>query len=132
LAEIKDALSSVDTPVLFVSAATKEGVSELMAETGKTLQVVNRLKQEAGEKIPQKIFRPQPRGVSISVHKEDDTFVVVAPGLERIVARTNAAGAELHWQLRRQLARAGVTKALERAGVKPGDRVRCGNLEWEW
>jgi len=132
LAEIKDAFSSVGTPVFFVSAATKEGVSELMAETGKTLQAVNRLKQEAGEKIPQKVFRPQPRGVSISVHKEDNTFVVVAPGLERIVARTNAASAELHWQLRRQLARAGVTKALERAGIKPGDRVRCGNLEWEW
>ena len=31
-----------------------------------------------------------------------------------------------------QLAWLGVTKALERAGVKPGDKVRCGNFEWEW
>ena len=30
------------------------------------------------------------------------------------------------------LQRLGVSKALEKAGVKPGDRVRCGNLEWEW
>ena len=26
----------------------------------------------------------------------------------------------------------GLKKALEKAGVKPGDRIRCGNLEWEW
>ena len=23
-------------------------------------------------------------------------------------------------------------ETLEKAGVKPGDRVRCGNFEWEW
>ncbi|GAH87405.1 unnamed protein product, partial [marine sediment metagenome] len=40
--------------------------------------------------------------------------------------------AEVRWQLKRQLARLGVSKALERAGIKPGDRVRCGNLEWDW
>jgi hypothetical protein len=26
----------------------------------------------------------------------------------------------------------GVSRALEKAGVKPGDRVRCGSLEWDW
>ena len=36
------------------------------------------------------------------------------------------------FQLNRQLARMGIKKALEKAGVKPGDKVRCGNLEWEW
>ena len=132
LAEIKDAFSSVGIPVLFVSAATKEGVSELMAETGKMLQSVNHLRRESGEQIPRKVFRPQPRGIGISVHKEGDTFVVVAPELERIIARTDVTSSEVHWQLKRQLTRSGVSKALKKAGVKPGDRVRCGNLEWEW
>jgi GTP-binding protein len=63
------------------------------------------------------------------VRKEGDTFVVTAPGLRRIFARTEMTSPR---QFSRQLARLGVTKALERAGVKPGDRVRCGNLEWEW
>jgi Obg family GTPase CgtA-like protein len=31
-----------------------------------------------------------------------------------------------------QLARMGITKALEKAGIKPGDKVRCGEYEWEW
>ncbi|MDI6815177.1 MAG: GTPase ObgE [Dehalococcoidales bacterium] len=132
LAEIKDAFSSLGTTALFISAATGEGVSELMAETLKMLQSVTRLRREKGEEIPRKVFCPQPRGIGARVHKEGDTFVVVAPEIERIVARTDVTSPRVRWQLRRQFARLGVSKALEKAGVKLGDRVRCGNLEWEW
>jgi len=131
LGEIKDAFNSVGTTALFVSAATGENVPELMAEAVKMLGQISADK-EAGERIPKKVFRPQPRRIGISVHKEGDTFVVVAPGVERIVARADATDAEVQRQLNRQLQRLGVSKALEKAGVKPGDRVRCGNLEWEW
>jgi GTP-binding protein len=131
LGKIKDAFNSVGTTVVFVSAATGENVPELMAETVKMLAQVS-AEKEAGERIPRKVFRPQPRRIGISVHKEGNTFVVVAPGVERIVARADVTGSEVQWQLNRQLQRLGVSKALEKAGVKPGDRVRCGNLEWEW
>ena len=127
LDEIKDAFSSAGTTTLFISAATGEGVSEVMAETMKLLQSVT-AEAGAGKKIPMKVFRPQPRGVGPSVHKEGDTFVVLAPELERIFTRTDITSLGVRGQLRRL----GVSKALERAGVKPGDRVRCGNLEWEW
>ena len=131
LAEIKGAFGSAGTTLLFVSAATGEGVAELMAETMKVLQSVT-VEGEAREKTPTKVFRPQPKGVGFRVYKEGDTFVVVAPELERIVTRTDVASPGTHWQLKRQLARLGVSKALERTGIKPGDRVRCGNLEWDW
>ena len=132
LAEIKDAFRGAGTIVLSISAATGDGVSELMAKTIKMLDEVTRLRREVDEKIPKKIFRPQPRGIGASVHKEGDTFVVVAPELERIVARIDMTSPGLHRQLKRQLARLEVGRALEKAGIKPGDRVRCGNLEWEW
>jgi Obg family GTPase CgtA-like protein len=88
--------------------------------------------KEAGERTPMKVFRPQPRMIGISVHKEGNTFVVVAPGVERIVAGTGVTSSEVQWQLNRIFHRLGVSKALTKAGVKQGDRVRCGNLEWEW
>jgi len=131
LGEIKDAFSSAGTTALFISAATGEGIPELMAEIMKMLEQVS-AEKEAGERIPSKVFHPQPRRIDISVHKEGNTFVVVAPGVERIVARTDVASSEVQRQLNRQLQRLGVSKALEKAGAKPGDRVRCGNLEWEW
>ena len=131
LTEIKDAFGAVGTSPLFISAATGEGVSELMTEV---METVSQVAVERGvrEKIARKVFHPQPRVAGPSVHKEGDTFVVVAPELERIVARTDVSSPEVRWQIRRQFTRLGVSKALEKAGVKPGDKVRCGNLEWEW
>jgi Obg family GTPase CgtA-like protein len=87
---------------------------------------------KAGIKIPKKVFHPQPRVTAPRVHKEGDTFVVTAPELERIDARTGVTSPRLPREFRRQLVRLGITRALERAGVKPGNRVRCGNFEWEW
>jgi len=130
LAEIKNAFARLGT-VFFISAATGEGVTELMAETAKLLKQVSATKG-AGKEVPRKVFRPRPRGADTSVRKEGDTFVVVAPGLERIVTRLGATSPDVRRQLKRQLARLGVSKSLEKAGIKPGDRVRCGDLEWEW
>ncbi|MFC1908161.1 GTPase ObgE [Chloroflexota bacterium] len=131
LAEVKETFTCAGIIPLFISAATGEGVNRIMAEAMKMLQSAT-VGKEAGQKAPMKVFRPQPQSVSSRVHKEGDTFVVVAPELERIVAGTDVASSGMHWQLKRQLTRLGVSKALEKAGVKPGDRVRCGNLEWGW
>jgi len=129
LAQLRDDFGNAGTIPFFISAATGEGVSELMAET---MKVLAQVKTEVGAGIPKKVFRPQPRATGARVYKEGDTFVVEAPELERIVARTDVTSLGVHQQLRRQLARRGVSKALEKAGVKPGDKVRCGNVEWEW
>ncbi|MBA7683122.1 GTPase Obg [subsurface metagenome] len=132
LAEIKDSFNQAGVAARFISAATGEGVSELMTEVMKRLQGIAHLGIEAGGRVPRKIFRPQPKRIAISVHKEGDAFIVVAPELERIVARVDVADAEVRGQLKKRLNRLGVSKALEKAGVKPGDRIRCGALEWEW
>jgi len=131
LTEIKDAFTGVGATAYFISAATGAGVSELMAETMGILQSVT-AGAEAGQKIPRKVFRPQPRVTGARVYKEGDTFVVIAPEVERIVAGIDVTNPGVRWQLKKQLQRAGVSKALEKAGIKTGDRVRCGSLEWEW
>jgi GTP-binding protein len=131
LAEIKDAFRAVGTAPFFISAVTGEGVPQLMAEVMKMVSQVT-VERRAEKRVARKVFRPQPRVAGASVHKEGDTFVIVAPQLERIVAGTDIPSHEVLWQIRRQLIRMGVSKALEKAGVKPGDKVRCGNLEWEW
>lgn len=62
LAEIKDAFSNVGTIPLFISAATGEGIAELMAKTAEVLQSVT-VEGGMGKKIPIKVFHPQPKGV---------------------------------------------------------------------
>jgi GTP-binding protein len=131
LAEITASFKDVGTDVFFVSAASGRGTAELMDEAMKLLQSIPAT-EAGGIKVPRKVFRPSPKSATPGVHKEGDTFVVTAPGLERLFVPPAEASPGLPGEFRRQLARLGVTKALERAGVKPGDKVRCGNLEWEW
>ncbi|NIQ75469.1 MAG: DUF1967 domain-containing protein, partial [Gammaproteobacteria bacterium] len=57
-----------------------------------------------------KVFRPRPRDTGTSVRKEGDTFVVVAPELERIVAGTDITSPEVRQQLNRRLAKLEVGK----------------------
>ena len=131
LAEIMNAFSEIGTSPLLISAVTGEGVPELMAEAVKMLSQVT-VDRGTGDKVVKKVFHPQPRVTSASVRKEGDTFIVVAPGLERIVARMDMSRPEVYWQIRRRLDKLGVSQALKKAGARPGDKVRCGNLEWEW
>ena len=87
--------------------------------------------EETVSNVPVKVFRPKPKSVSDSVAREGDTFVITAPELERIItADTPDFG--VSQQLKRRLTRLGVTRALQKAGIKPGDRVRCGDIEWDW
>ncbi len=131
LTEIRGTFSSAGITALFISAATGEGVPQLMAETLKLLSHVT-TKGEASGKIPMKVFRPQPKDIGTSVRKEGDIFVVVASDLERIMAKADMTSPEILWHLKGQFIKLGINKALEKAGVKPGDKIRCGNLEWEW
>ena len=82
--------------------------------------------------VPKRVFHPQPKDAAPRVYREGNVYVVVSPELERIVAGTGVDSLEARGQLKKQFARLGVSKALEKAGTRAGDKVRCGDIEWEW
>lgn len=131
LNEIGEAFRPAGINVLFVSAVSGAGVAKLM---GETMKMLNRLaaEKELGKEVPGKVFRPQPKVSRASVSKEGNTFVVSVPELERLMAQDGVISPEVRWQLKKQLDKLGVTKTLMKAGIKSGDKVRCGTLEWEW
>ena len=131
LTEIKQAFHQAGVAVAFISASTGEGVGELMSRAMKMLDKIETQKAMT-EEIPQKVFRPRPKGTRAGISKEDGLFVVTARGLEHIVAGADATDAEVRRHLRERMDRLGVTRALIKAGIKPGDKVRCGTFEWEW
>lgn len=59
LAEIAASFSAVGTNVFFISAASGQGLPELMAKTMDLLQSIPETK--AGGRMTKKVFRPQPR-----------------------------------------------------------------------
>ena len=129
--EIEKSFREAGIEVFFISAATGQGVGELVAATAGKLGQMEK-SHAALKEAPKKVFRPQPRGRGTRVIREGETFVIQAPEMERIVAAKGADESELRAQLLHQLSRAGIVRELEKAGIKPGDRVRCGTVEWVW
>jgi GTP-binding protein len=131
LSEIKTAFHQAGVSVLFISAATGEGVDGLM---NATMKVLDQLAARAKESKPvvQAVFHPQPRATGTTVHKEENVFVISAPELERIIARVDVNNPVIRQQISLQVVKMGIKRDLEKAGIKPGDKVRCGNFEWEW
>ena len=130
LGAIKKELTGAGIKAHYISAAGGQGVHELMSDTLQLLKKAPTV--EEGVKLPRKVFRPQPREAAVKVSKTGDEFVLSVPQLERIITGAGSNPAELRWQLNNQLKRLGVTKELERAGIKRGDKIRCGELTWEW
>ena len=129
LPEIESDFAAAGVRAFLVSAETGEGLSELMAETARML---SSLPQPEAVPAPVKVSRPEPMVSRPTALKQGDVFVIVAPQFERILARVGIADEGLSPEVKKQLERLGITRVLVGAGIKPGDRVRCGDFGWEW
>ena len=134
--ELNEASESVDefpgaVAVCYVSAATGEGIPELMSRLVELVKATGRESSSQGSaEVP--VLRPKPKGRRISVVKDAETYVVHAGELERLVRGTDISDWEARMQLMSLLEKAGVHQALQKAGVVEGDTVRIGGSDMEW
>jgi GTP-binding protein len=129
--EIRKVFKGIGIKVHFISAFTGEGVPELMVEVLKELERITPQEEEPATEESFAVFHPQPRG-DTRITRDGDVFVIENKSLERIIEGTDATKTEAKRQLIGLLNRPHTRKALERAGAKTGDRVRCGSFEWRW
>jgi GTP-binding protein len=127
---IKSELSGAGIKAHYISASTGLGLKELMATAFEVLKT--QVVKEKPPEPPGKVFRPQPREGRIKVARENGEWVIHAAGLDRLIAGGGTTTGELRWQLNYQLEKHGINSIMEKAGVKAGDKVRCGDLIWEW
>ena len=134
--ELNEASESTDefpeaVAVCYVSAATGEGIPELMRRLVELVKATGMESSSQGSaEVP--VLRPKPKGRRISVVKDAETYVVHAGELERLVRGTDISDWEARMQLMSLLERAGVHQALQKAGVVEGDTVRIGGSDMEW
>lgn len=131
MAGIKQSFHSAGVNVSFVSAASGEGVGELMLQANELLEQ-EASKEPAAKVVPEKVFRPKPRKIPPVVSKEDGVFIVSSPELESVAAGFSSADPEVIRYMRGRFDRSGVTRTLLIAGIQAGDKVRCGHLQWDW
>jgi GTP-binding protein len=74
----------------------------------------------------------RPRGTQLSVEKKGGAFVVHGEPVERLLERLDLETEGGLTRFQSELDRLGVNRALESAGVKPGDTVRIAAAEFEY
>ena len=121
-------LAQGEAPLFFISAATTEGVPQLMAKACELLDSV--ATPQPAEALTG--FRPRPKKERVAVSREGDIFVVSSPRAEELLARMDLENPEARTYIRQQFARMGVAGALKKAGAKPGDTVRFGKVQMLW
>ena len=155
LDDILESMGDKKSKFHVISAVTGEGVGDLMDEVVQTLGSSELEKSRSFtpllkhkehinpslisqpvvdvssiENIP--VLRPVPRMRGVSVHIEDDVFIVESPGGGRIADRIDYEDWMARMQFYKHLQKTGVVKALEEAGIQQGDTVRIGAVEWDW
>ena len=115
-------------PLYFVSAQTGEGVSELLRDA---LALVKQYTPSASEP-GYRVFRPAEREEGQIVRLEADRFVLQGRHVPRLVVPRDVSAQEHALIVRERLRRTSWRAAIERAGVKPGNRIIAGEVEVEW
>lgn len=116
--------------VLFISAQTGEGLAEL-AKSLASLVV-----SAPAPELPvaaARVTKLRPRGGGgLSVEKKGSAFIVHGDRVERLLERLDLDSEGGLARFQSELDRLGVNRALESAGVQPGDTVRIATAEFEY
>ena len=113
-----------------ISAATKQGVDELMDVVAKELKELP--KEELIDYEDRKVYTFEEEKEGFEITREKDMWVVDGPSVQRLMSRVNLEDNESMYYFQKNLDALGVNAALKKAGVKEGDTVRVVDWELEW
>lgn len=120
--------NSWETPVMFLSAVTGEGVPELLDRVMTVLDAFP--KEVVEETVP---VAPRRRDyLPNKVWVEDGVYVVQSESLQRLAAMADTRDTRVIIQLWREMERRGLARELVDAGIEAGDTIRIGEVEVEW
>ncbi len=128
--QVQKAMAKRDLEVFAISAVTGQGVQELLRAVANRLIETPVEAPAVEEELP--VIRPTEDENAFDISREQNAFRVRGRKVERVVAMTNFDQEEAILRLHRVFKSMGVTDALERAGIRPGDMVRIGDVELEW
>ena len=117
------------TPELLVSSVTGEGLGELKNRLAGLVSQARARESAVGSPIV--VHRPAGEGVEV-VRDAEGCFVVVGRAALRAVALSDLTDDDAIAYVQHRLRRLGVERALVRAGVREGDIVRLGPLEFTY
>ena len=120
-----------ETPLVFMSAATGEGVDGLLSKIIGLLEETPKDFPEPEEPASPLVARKRMH-LPNKVWVDDGVFVVQSEALERLSALADTRDTRVVIQLWREMERRGLARELIDAGIEAGDTIRIGKVEVEW
>ena len=115
--------------VMAISAASGQGVKELMEKTYALLQSIPKEEAPAEEVRVIRRYEDEP---PFKVEYTDGIYQVSGSRIENLVNMTNMDQEESLQKFQRTIERMGLEDALREMGIKEGDLVRIADLEFEY
>ena len=134
--EVRESLAKLELifdsslPVMAISGATGEGTGDLMRRLLTLLQE-ERPVAAVQESTRVAVLRPGARD-RLEVVEDGGVFVVRGERAEEAAAKLAEGGDEALDELQDRLRKQGLDRLMRRAGARPGDSLRVGDVELEW
>ena len=113
-----------------ISAATKEGVEELIDHVTDVLKTLP--KEELFEIEDKKVYTLEDKKDDWEIKEEDGVFIVTGRAIQRLMGRVNIEDNESMYYLQKSLKNMGIDAELKEMGVCQGDTVILDGWELEW
>lgn len=121
--------------VVPISAASRQGVRELIFKIADVLDSLPEEQEEEKEKVQERVvytYKGKSDEPEFVIHRENEIFVVESEAIERMMRRINMNSDDSAARFARTLRKMGVDQALRDKGARDGDFVRIGHYEFEF
>ena len=127
--ELENVAKENDMEIFKISAATGEGVSDLIKHVASVLKTLP--KEDLIEIEDRKVYTLEDKD-EYTITREDGMFVIRGEAVEKIMRRVNIADNESLYYFQKSLDALGVNEKLKAMGIKEGDMVKICDYELEW
>lgn len=124
-----------EVEIMPISAVTKKGVQEVLYRAADVLATIPEtpLVEEIADLSERKIYKlSEDEDREFTIRRENNTFIVESPGIEKMIKRMNLNSYEAVLRLARVLRKLGIDNALRKKGAEDGHLVRIGDYEFEF
>ena len=130
--EFQDGADGDVGEVMFISAATGEGIGAMLARITSILDEMP--KDESVDDGVALASATPARAARLpeSVRVEDGVYIIESERLERLSALADTRDQRVLLQLWREMRRSGMAERLIDEGIEVGDTIRIGEVEVEW
>ena len=127
--ELEKVAKENNMEIFKISAATNQGVSELIKHVAEVLKTLP--KENLIEITDRKVYTLEDKN-EYTITREDGMFVIKGEAVERVMRRVNIADNESLYYFQKSLDELGVNQKLKEMGIKDGDIVKIDEYELEW